>query len=355
MVTSRLIYCKLVYSKWPMWSHRRSRVCRAGVAQLPRMGQLMWALFWAICMMAVFGCGQARPYPNRPITIVCPWAAGGGTDRLARFLAAALQNELNVPCVVANKTGGAGAIGHQVGLAAKPDGYTLTLITFELCTMHHMGIASLSYRDFDCLMQWNADPAAVIVRRDAKWNDLREFLEDARQRPGQIKMSGTARGGAWDLARAGLLLANRQSAEDILWVPTQGAAPALVELLGGHVDAVCCSIPEAATVADQVRVLAVMAESRLEQYPDVPTCREAGIDWVAVGWRGIAAPRGLPANVRQTLLRALDNIAASDEFRIFMNKNGFAIKIRKAEEFTAFLAEEDNRWKKTIEEAAFHQ
>lgn len=310
----------------------------------------VWLLALLACMMS--GC-HSRPYPNRPITIICPWAAGGGTDRLARFLADAVQRELGVPCVVANRTGGAGAIGHQAGASARPDGYTLTLITFELCTMHHMGIAPLTYQDFDCLMQWNADPAAIIVRNDARWRDLNEMLQEAREKPGQIKMSGTARGGAWDLARAGLLLANGQSVDDIVWVPTLGAAPALVELVGGHVDAVCCSIPEAASVRDQVRVLAVMADQRLECEPDVPTCRELGIAWTAVGWRGLAAPRGLPPQVKQTLMSVCRRISQSQEFTEFMGTNGFQIAIREGEEFVRFLAEQDRIWKQVIEKTGF--
>src|SRR5690606_31404517 len=151
-----------------------------------------------------------RAYPNKPVTIICPWSAGGGTDRLARFWADALQRELGSPFIVANKTGGAGAVGHRNGAEARPDGYTLTMITFELSTMHHMGIAEVTHEDFACLLQVNADPAAIVVRRDAPWKTLREFLDAVKERPGELKMSGTARGGAWDLARAGLLIADQQ-------------------------------------------------------------------------------------------------------------------------------------------------
>lgn len=309
------------------------------------------ALLILLVLVHIIGCTRSTQYPSRTITIICPWAVGGGTDRLARYLASALQQELGVPCVVANKTGGAGAIGHQTGASARPDGYTLTLITFELCTMHHAGITSITYKDFDCLMQWNADPAAIVVRKDAPWQDLHQFLEEARGRPGQIRMSGTARGGAWDLARIGLLLANNQSPEDILWVPTQGAAPALVELIGGHIEAVCCSVPEAATVAEQVRILAVMSDERLPAYPDVPTCRELGIAWTAVGWRGLAAPRGLPPQVRTTLFEVCQRIAHSQEFADFMRKNGFQVTIRQGEEFTQFLAQEDERWQPIVQAA----
>ena len=150
---------------------------------------------------------SAADYPRKTIVLICPWAPGGGTDRVSRFWADALSRELGQPVIVVNKTGGGGAVGHTAGAYAKPDGYTLAMITFELCTMHRMGITDLTYQDFTCVMQVNGDAAAVLVRNDAPWQELGEFFDEARSKPGQLKMSGTATGGAWDLARAGLQLA----------------------------------------------------------------------------------------------------------------------------------------------------
>jgi tripartite-type tricarboxylate transporter receptor subunit TctC len=244
-------------------------------------------------------------------------------------------------------------VGHRSGAQAKPDGYTLTMITFELSTMHHMGIAELSYEDFTCLLQVNADPAAIVVRKDAPWNSLREFLDDARARPGELKMSGTARGGAWDLARAGLLLADGQPVENVLWIPTQGSAPSLVELLGGHIESVCCSVPEAMASLDELKILAVMSDDRLSEYPEIPTAQEAGIDWSAVGWRGLALPLNTPAEAVDRLRETCAKIAASDEYREFMEKSSFAIAIREKEEFVEFLGEQDRQWQQVIQEAGF--
>jgi tripartite-type tricarboxylate transporter receptor subunit TctC len=290
-------------------------------------------------------------YPTKPVTIVCPWAAGGGTDRVARFWADALQRELKMPFLVANRTGGAGAVGHRSGANARPDGHTLTIITFELCTMHHMNVSSLTFRDFACLMQVNADPAAIIVRHDAPWKNLRELLDEMRKRPGQLSMSGTARGGAWDLARIGLMQAYGLDPDDVLWIPTQGSAPSLVELLGGHIDVVCCSVPEVAASMDQLRVLAVMADERLPQYSQIPTAREAGVDWSAVGWRGFAAPKDTPPHVLEKLLAAASRIGGSPEYAEFMDKNGFAITMREGPAFLDFLAQQDAQWATVIEAA----
>jgi len=309
-----------------------------------------------LAAVANSGCGKAGPYPNRAITLICPWAVGGGTDRVSRFWAEALQTELGTPVTVVNRTGGSGAVGHAAGVMARPDGYTLTTITFELCTMHRMGIpAAPTFDDYACLLQINADPAAIIVRNDAPWRTLDEFLTAIRNAPSKLKMSGTATGGAWDLARAGLLQAADIPTDAVIWVPTEGAAPSLHELLGGHIDAVCCSIPEAAQnlEGDTLRALVVMSDERLEEFPDVPTAIESGVDWTAVGWRGLALPKETPAEIVQLLEEKCQAIAHSDGYREFMRKQRFGLKIRNSAEFTEFLRTQDAQWNSVVEAAGY--
>jgi tripartite-type tricarboxylate transporter receptor subunit TctC len=309
------------------------------------------------CQPASPGGGSAGSYPTKAVTIVCPWAPGGGTDQIARFWAGALEREFGKPFVVVNKTGGSGAVGHMAGAHARPDGYTLTLITFELSTMHRMGICPLTYEDFSCILQMNGDAAAILVQADSPWKSLGDLLDHARQNPGTVKMSGTATGGAWDLARAGLQHAAGVPVESVVWVPTKGAAPSLVELLGGHIDAVCCSVPEAASQieAGQLRALAVMSEQRLDEFPDVPTAKEQGVDWVAVGWRGLALPQGAPPELIDRLADACRTIAASDEYGEFMEKGGYSIQVRLKDDFREFLAEQDAIWKQVVEAAGYAQ
>ena len=297
----------------------------------------------------------ASDYPNRTVTVVCPWSPGGGTDRVSRFWAGALEKEFDQPFVVVNRTGGAGAVGHYASAHAKPDGHTIGMITFELSTMHRMRISRLTFEDYQCLLQVNADPAAIIVRNDAPWQTLAEWFDEVRARPGELRMSGTATGGAWDLARAGLLQAAELPIDSIVWVPHPGAAPSLLELMGGHLDAVCCSVPEVAPQlkSGQVRVLAVMADERMSDFPDLRTAREQGTDWVAVGWRGLALPKGTPPEIVKLLADRCDKIAASDDYKQFMQKNGFGIKIRTTTEFTEFLQEQDEQWKSVVEAAGY--
>ena len=289
---------------------------------------------------------QHSDYPRRTVTIICPWGVGGGTDRISRYFADALRRELGKPFVVVNKTGGSGVLGHSSGANAKADGYTITTITAELNTMHQMGLTKLTYKNYIPLLQMNADAAAIIVRQDAPWKTLGEFLGHIKQKPGQLKMSGTAAGGTWDLARVGFLQQAGLDKTATKWVPTQGAASSLTELLGGHLDAVCCSVPEAAQqIADgQLRVLAVMSEERLAKFPDIPTVKESGTDWTAVGWRGLALPNNTPADIVATLSAACKRIVESPQYRDYMSKEGFGITIRHTDEFEAFLKDQDAQW-----------
>ena len=180
-------------------------------------------------MMAglMVGCG-AQPrqgsvdpgaeYPTKTITIICPWNAGGGTDRVSRFLADSLKASLGVPCVVQNKTGGSGAVGHSFGANAKPDGYTVTMGTFELSTMHWMGISDLTYEQYTPVMQVNADAAALIVKKDAPWSTLQAFLDHVKAHPGKCPERPPEVRGIWPEQVFSLL-------PDCRWTPFCGSQP----------------------------------------------------------------------------------------------------------------------------------
>lgn len=138
----------------------------------------------------------ASAFPRKNLTLICPWAAGGGTDRVSRFFAGELEKALGKPVLVNNQTGGSGAVGHSAGATVRPDGHTLLMGTFELSTMHWMGISPLTHADFEPLLQVNADPAALIVRADSPWQSVNDLLAAIRAAPGELKISGTATGGA---------------------------------------------------------------------------------------------------------------------------------------------------------------
>jgi tripartite-type tricarboxylate transporter receptor subunit TctC len=298
----------------------------------------------AVAWLAVAGVPAQAAYPERPITMVVPWGAGGGTDATARILATLMEERLGVPVNVVNRTGGSGVVGHSAIATAAPDGYTLGTITVEIVMMHWQGLTELTYEDYTPLAQYNIDPAGLQVRIDAPWNTAQELLDAIKASPGELKSSGTGQGGIWHLALAGMLQAAGIDPNAAPWVPSEGAAPGLQDLVAGGVDIVPCSVPEAQALleAGRVKSLAVMSEERNPAFPDVPTLKEAtGLDWTTGAWRGIAGPKGMPQEVVDTLVPVLKEIHESQEFLDFMAQRGFGVVWRGPDEYREFMAESD--------------
>ena len=299
----------------------------------------------AVVALALVAGGPLRAeYPERPITIIVPWGAGGGTDATGRILASLLEKDLGVPVGVVNRTGGSGVVGHSAIATAEPDGYTLGVVTVEIGMMHWQGLTELTYQDYTPLALYNADPAGLQVRADSPWGSAQAVLDAVKANPGEHKASGTGQGGIWHLALAGMLQEAGIDPNAAPWVPSQGAAPGLQDLVAGGVDIVTCSVPEAQALleAGRVKSLAVMSEERNPTFPDVPTLKEAtGLDWTVAAWRGIAGPEGLPQEVVDTLVPLLQQIWESPEFRDFMAQRGFGLVWGGPEEFREYMAESD--------------
>jgi tripartite-type tricarboxylate transporter receptor subunit TctC len=295
---------------------------------------------------------QAK-YPSRPIQLICPWAAGGGTDRIARMVAVLLEKELGQPVTVVNRTGGSGAVGHTAGATAAPDGYTITIVTVELAMMHWMGLTPLTYREFTPAVLLNIDPAGVQVAATSEWKTLKQLLDYVKANPGKAKASGTGKGGIWDLARAGMLKTAGIPIDAMPWVPSTGAATGLQELVAGGVQVVTASLVEGRPLieAGKVRPLAHMADKRDPAFPDVPTLKEQGINWTMGAWRGIALPKGTSPEIVAVMEKALDKVVKSKEFVDFMNKGPFGILYKPSAEFGKFLAEQDETMGVLMKEA----
>ena len=295
------------------------------------------------------GCQTETSYPSRPITLVCPWAAGGGSDRVARQLAMLLEQRLGQPVNVINATGGKGVTGHNRGMTARPDGYTLAMITFELNTMHWAGLSELTYADCIPLLSVNEDHAALLVRKDAAWKTLPEIEKAISAEPKKLNASGTAIGGAWHLALAGWLVEAGMAADDVVWIPSEGANPSLQQLISGGVDMVCCSLPEARTLleAGDVRAIGVMSEKPAVGFEAIPTFGQQGRQWVFGGWRGLAVPLKTPPAIVQRLSQELRQIASQEaqpgSFAEFMRSQKFNHTWRDQEDFSTFLAATDRK------------
>jgi tripartite-type tricarboxylate transporter receptor subunit TctC len=307
------------------------------------LGGLGAAATTALVALAAPPVAQAA-YPERPITVIVPWAAGGGTDATGRILANLMERELGVPVNVVNRTGGNGVVGHSAIATAAPDGYTLGVITVEITMLHWLGVTDLTYENYTPLALYNADPAGLQVRVDSEWDSAQAVLDAIKAEPGAYKSSGTGQGGIWHLALAGMLQEAGIPPDAAPWVPSQGAAPGLQDLVAGGVDIVTCSVPEAQALleAGRVKSLAVMSEERNPTFPDVPTLKEAtGLDWTVAAWRGIAGPKGMPQEVSDKLVPLLRQIWDSQEFKDFMAQRGFGLVWGDPEEFHAWMAESD--------------
>jgi tripartite-type tricarboxylate transporter receptor subunit TctC len=285
----------------------------------------------------------AQQYPDRPIEIIVPWGAGGGTDATARIIASVLEGELGQPINVTNRTGGSGVVGHSAIAEADPDGYTLGMATVEIGMMHWQGLTELTWENYTPPALMNEDAAGVQVRADAGYDTLADLLEAIKAgEPGAMSASGTGQGGIWHLAIAGLLSDQGIDPAKVPWVPSEGAAPGLQDLVAGGVDIVPSSLVEARALieADRVKSLAIMSPNRADLFPDVPTLNEAvGSDWAIGVWRGIVGPAGLPEDVTARLIEALDAVFNSDEYKEFMLGRGFGIRWASGEEFAEFMAD----------------
>lgn len=304
----------------------------------------------ALSVLAIAPAMAQAQYPDHAIDLIVPWGAGGGTDATGRIVATLLEKELGQPINVINRTGGGGIVGHTEISYSPPDGYTLGIITTELSMYHWTGVSPLNYSNYEALALFNADPEAVYVRADGP--SLDELLAEIRANPGTIKASGANLGGMAHLGWAGVLTTNGIDPADAPWVPTEGAAASLQLLASGAISVVTTTMPDASPMveAGEVKPLVVAANERVAAAPDVPTAEEAlGNKWAAYAWRGIAAPNGLPDDVKATLVAALDKVFNSDEFAEFMKQRNFGIDYRDAAGFEAFMMDADTSIGKALQ------
>jgi tripartite-type tricarboxylate transporter receptor subunit TctC len=309
----------------------------------------------AVAVLMFAACASKRDFPSAPILLVCPWAAGGGSDRIARQLATLLEQDLAVPVNVINVTGGDGVTGHSRGALARPDGYTMTLVTVEIATLHWRQMTNISHRDFAPIALVNRDAAAVFVRSDAPWQTLRDVEQAIRAAPGTLRASGTATAGIWHLALAGWLSAVNLDPTNVIWVSIAGAAPSLQELVAGGIDLVVCSLPEARGLLDagRIRSLGVMADERAPQFPSVLTLREQGIDFSLGTIRGLAVPRDVPPNRIRTLADAARRVVQSEAYLASMSRAGFTPAYEPPAQLAGTLEETDARLGALLRSGAF--
>lgn len=290
---------------------------------------------------------RAQAYPSRAIELVVPAGPGGGTDVVARALAEVARKHLPQPVTVLNKPGASGMIGHGEMINARPDGYKLAVVFAEIVIVPHLGLTKLSYEDFAPIARLNADPAAITVRADAPWNTLEDFLAASRAKPGELKMGNSGNGSIWHLAHAAL---EDKVGVKYIAVPFGGAAPAVLALMGGHVDAVAVSPGEVATQvqAGKLKTLAVMADKRVKGFDAVPTLKERGIDLSIGTWRGLGAPKATPADVLATWGEVARKTTDDPVFKEALDRLSIGVSYADAETFRANMKRDNDTFKALV-------
>ncbi len=301
------------------------------------------------------GVAQAQDqFPSRPITIVNPFPPGGLADLTGRPLAASMEKILKQPVIITNKPGAAGAVGMQSVAIAKPDGYTILITVPAISTLPEVdrlfGRTPVFQRDqFAPLALINADPTIMVVNVDRPWKSVKDLLEDAKKRPGEITFSSSGVYGASHTPMEMLL--QRAGGLKMRHLPTTGGGPAMTAVLGGHAD-LWLSPPAVASShikSGKVRALAVSGAKRHPQFPDVPTLKELGYDVEYYLWIGLFVPKATPANVLKPLRDAVKQAVDDPAFKSAMDKIQTPIAYKDAEDFRKWWDDEAVRLAQVIQ------
>jgi tripartite-type tricarboxylate transporter receptor subunit TctC len=291
-------------------------------------------------------------WPERPVSIIVPAGAGGGTDQTSRMLASRLQEKFGQPFNVINQGQGGGVVGISSIKDADPDGYTLGVI-YNFAHYKPMGQADFDVAHFTPIAQYNFDPAGFHVNADSPWETLPQALDALKQNPDDYTVAcGGGCGGSWPIAVAILMKEWGIDLSKVRMVSGQGAAPALQDLAAGGVDVVPSSVPEAGALigAGKVRGLAVFGTERLSAFPDIPTLKEAAnLDLSLGAWRGVVAPAGLPEDIAGALENALSEIVSSEEWRDEMTSRGFGIQWNTSADFESFMLDQESKVRPLVE------
>jgi len=307
------------------------------------------AIVIAIALVAGLAPARAQDYPSRSITVIVPFPAGGASDVVARIVGNQMSKILGQPIIIENVGGAGGTIGGARAAAAPPDGYTLLAAAMGSHVAAPVLTPNVKYdpvADFVPIGITAHSPAVVIARKDFPAKDLKEFVAVLRQQGGAVKQ---AHGGIGASSHMACLLFTEQIGARPTLVAYRGSGPALNDLVGGHVDFMC---EQSVSVADQiladtVKAYAVSAPERLTMLPDVPTAKEAGVNYEMSIWSGLFAPKGVPPEVIARLADALDKALDEPVIAETYAKLGGSIPAkaeRNPAAFDRFVRAEIARW-----------
>ena len=296
--------------------------------------------------------GAQAAYPDKTITVVVPFPAGGSTDAIARAVGPKITARLGQPWIVDNRPGATGAIGASMVKRAPADGYTLMVASIGVYAMNPWLNKALSYdpaRDFDLLTVAVRAPNVLVASANVKANTIPELIAYLKQNPGKVAFASSGNGSSDHLTAE---LFWQKTGTSGLHVPYKGGAPAITDLLGGQTDVSFVNINAALPhiKAGKLKVLAVTGEQRAAILPKVPTLAEAGVQGVDIySWQGFAAPKGLPKDVKAKLHDAIVAALNEPDIKARLVEQGFEIVANTPEQFEQFQRAESARWRNVIE------
>lgn len=292
-----------------------------------------------VTLLALGGLAAgAAAYPDRPVKLIVPWAAGGDTDAIFRPFGQQLQKHLGQTVVIANVTGASGTVGAREAKAAPPDGYTLYAIHDYIHSTYYTGVADVAYSDFEPVCSVSNTPSVLTASPKTKWSSFQELLADAKARPGQITVGATL-GSTSHFFPA---LIEKAAGIKFKYVSYEGLAPRMNAILGGHIDLTDSNLTQKGKVeAGQLKFLAVATEKRLPDAPTVPTLKELGVNVVYAVTRGVMAPKGTPADILAKLEAACAKATAEPRFAEDMAKQGTFVRYMDRRAYAEFLKQND--------------
>lgn len=303
-------------------------------------------------LLALTTLAHAADYPTRPVTVVVPFPPGGSTDSIARLLGAELSTRLGQPFPIENKPGATGAIGASQVVRSTADGYTLFVSSLAPFVVNQHLQPSLPYNpdtDFDYITVAVQAPNVLVANARSKADSVQDVIEMTRTSPDTVTFASSGNGSSDHLTAE---LFWQQTDAKGMHVPYRGGAPAVSDLLGGQVEFSFQNINAVIShiKAGTLKALAVTGDQRSPLLPDVPTMAEAGVENVVVySWQAVAAPQGIPADIRSTLNETIVAILNEPSVQPKLLDQGFEIVANTPDEFAAFQKAESERWKEVIE------
>ena len=292
----------------------------------------------ALAASALASAAAVAAYPDRPIKMIVPWAAGGDTDNIFRPFAPHLQKALGQTVVIANIGGASGTKGAKEAKESPADGYTLYAVHDYIHSTYYTGVADVQYTDFEPVCLVAATPSVLTASPKTPWSDWKGLLADAKKRPGQITVGATLASTSHFFPA----LVEKAAGVKFKYVSYEGLAPRMNAILGGHIDLTDSNLTQKGKVeAGQLKFIAIASEQRNSEMSSVPTLKELGVDVVYEVSRGLMAPKGAPNDVMAKLESACRQAAKDSAFSDAMKKQGTRVNFLDRKGYAEFLKKND--------------